>query len=1414
MFNVYKKHETIFIILLFFLVLFNQVFSLTFEKETELTYNPSHTHDKFVSILTENGYYLFLGEGENDGNNDKVIIGMVSLLNFTITQIYSIKIGGSGSGFENFPAMIISLNNSYVWVGSSFQKYENGGGFHLEKISKNGTLLCKYKEDTEWADEFTFVTHSPLGIIATGRIHSKDAGIIYVFDKNCNVKKKIFHDTLEHWWWPVINSLMVVNNSFIFSQSYGEPPGDPNHYALALYKTDLDGNNIWERYFPNTQAPNAFHSAYILQPFQNFFTVGISHYPSGNITLIAFRENGTVVYEKTHPYKGVLRHGDLGWREGTVIYAGDNGFTAYLFNTTNGELLAAYNSSLPRKAYALDVKRDFIPGCYVLVGAEQISENDWQMRLERICESENLKPVADFTYKVQGLKVSFYSTSFDPDGNITRHFWNFGDGSYSFAKNPEHVFSGEGNYTVSLTVEDNKGLQSTIRKTVSVKSVFQEINFERALLQNEMLKVKIKLRNFEKVNITFAKFSASKEGEIIFHSFPTNLTPGIYLLEISSENEEVIFPIRIFNESEYSAYLKLKNLKHLAELKTYHISQELGEKTIAVAASYAIYFAKGKISEFLDKLYQKLVSKVKEEIIKFAQELKKISKNLGNYVESHSQEFAENIVSNIFEKAQELGEELGRDAIAHAFYSTVFKPEIESFEESEKILKMNEKELKERVGKAKSYLQNLEKIPVYNFSLLFFEAAPSVEYFLSKTEKSLEVPEIAPPWDLFDLVIADAQSILTLPVALELFNETQRGKFQIKALPVAAIIAGIKAYIQISATITKISPAILLFGSYTASYIASRDIIPEIFGYAGFETKSFGNEFLEIKLSSEKVEKGDVLNVTLKGRSYNEKNVYLSISQGNETIFFEIELVNGDFLKNFSFKPNASGSYLVKACLFSGAKKTFCSVESFYVGNETPVAGIFLNASGVFAKNLYSKKAKIFVKCPEKSFSFEMNGGEEKRINCSGEIELFVSSILWDKEIVEKPKSYENFCKFKSFVKNASINITCKLSGNCKSFLIFPSGKEKEISGFEELSKKGAYFVEIRCEKTTLPQGCFVYKEKSLLFAEKRNGFIAVKNEYGRAVKNAKIVSNGIERFTNESGIAFVGNSSIVKIYSPCYETSFINLISEKRVILPQNIEILESYGISWINVSERNTSRENVLKVYEIRLGNLTPNAYVILKFNNLPKSAWFASEDFSFLGNCCLLNVSRNISVFVLQVQEIGLKVELEKCSFPFAYLKIENFADSRKVKICEVVKNFEYCKDVFIEKGKATKEKFIVLDKNARIVVNGKSLISLENCSFGAKFFSKASSGKLKFEMVSLRMKISSVLFGNGLKIRITTPEYEYSFLAKEGKVKEIFTSPRCYYEKFFTNNNASEIEKGDCKNLNTAREIAEEFLKIFT
>lgn len=87
----------------------------------------------------------------------------------------------------------------------------------------------------------------------------------------------------------------------------------------------------------------------------------------------------------------------------------------------------------------------------------------------------NLAPTAGFTYSpaqpATGQKVTFTSTSTDPDGSIVRTRWDLNnDGDFSDATGAviQKAFSKPGTYTVSVMVEDGRGGAATAFRDIDV----------------------------------------------------------------------------------------------------------------------------------------------------------------------------------------------------------------------------------------------------------------------------------------------------------------------------------------------------------------------------------------------------------------------------------------------------------------------------------------------------------------------------------------------------------------------------------------------------------------------------------------------------------------------------------------------------------------------------------------------------------------------------------------------------------------------------------------------------------------------------------------------------------------------------------------------------------------------------------
>ncbi|QCB94432.1 PKD domain-containing protein [Cellulomonas shaoxiangyii] len=101
---------------------------------------------------------------------------------------------------------------------------------------------------------------------------------------------------------------------------------------------------------------------------------------------------------------------------------------------------------------------------------------------QAVTVTANVAPVAAFTPTVTQLQVAVdASASSDPDGSVVGHTWDFGDGTQGSGATARHTYAASGTYTVTLTVRDNRGAETTVSRDVvaTAPSVWARDTFSR-----------------------------------------------------------------------------------------------------------------------------------------------------------------------------------------------------------------------------------------------------------------------------------------------------------------------------------------------------------------------------------------------------------------------------------------------------------------------------------------------------------------------------------------------------------------------------------------------------------------------------------------------------------------------------------------------------------------------------------------------------------------------------------------------------------------------------------------------------------------------------------------------------------------------------------------------------------------------
>jgi hypothetical protein len=139
-------------------------------------------------------------------------------------------------------------------------------------------------------------------------------------------------------------------------------------------------------------------------------------------------------------------------------------------------------------------------------------------------------PAAAFTASPRAGKASFTVNFTDTStGIITDWFWNFGDGSTSYAQNPVHIYSNPGTYTVVLTVAGTGGSDAETKAGyIRAAHIGADINNDGNLnLADAILALQV-LSKREPLQLDYEGASINGDGKV-------GLEDAIYVLQWVSE---------------------------------------------------------------------------------------------------------------------------------------------------------------------------------------------------------------------------------------------------------------------------------------------------------------------------------------------------------------------------------------------------------------------------------------------------------------------------------------------------------------------------------------------------------------------------------------------------------------------------------------------------------------------------------------------------------------------------------------------------------------------------------------------------------------------------------------------------------------------------------------------------------------
>lgn len=202
-------------------------------------------------------------------------------------------------------------------------------------------------------------------------------------------------------------------------------------------------------------------------------------------TGLSYNAKAIIVHDtSSFPNKGIIRIGPQAGEKGAaeLVYYGKK--TASTFSELSRGFAGSRQNQWNANSWVTNAVtaephnavKDAIINIENKIGTlENPADSTLHKRL-RSLEARFLAPKASFRAfpqsGVPGISVRFQNFS---EGDIIRYLWDFGDGTQSGNKNPQHTYQSEGLYTVKLSVITNNGAQGIYTKSNYIKISEDEV---------------------------------------------------------------------------------------------------------------------------------------------------------------------------------------------------------------------------------------------------------------------------------------------------------------------------------------------------------------------------------------------------------------------------------------------------------------------------------------------------------------------------------------------------------------------------------------------------------------------------------------------------------------------------------------------------------------------------------------------------------------------------------------------------------------------------------------------------------------------------------------------------------------------------------------------------------------------------
>ncbi|GAA0737268.1 collagenase [Clostridium oceanicum] len=146
-------------------------------------------------------------------------------------------------------------------------------------------------------------------------------------------------------------------------------------------------------------------------------------------------------------------------------------------------------------------------------------------------------------------EIKFSSEGSKDDGKIASYSWDFGDGTTSSEENPIHVYKKAGNYTVKLTITDDKGLKAEKFSTIAITKTLKGTKKSEKENNNDFTKA-----NPVYLNDLMNGSISSNDSKDTF-SFNVTKPSDITITVEKTNKDDSKFNWLLFNDKDLSKYI-------------------------------------------------------------------------------------------------------------------------------------------------------------------------------------------------------------------------------------------------------------------------------------------------------------------------------------------------------------------------------------------------------------------------------------------------------------------------------------------------------------------------------------------------------------------------------------------------------------------------------------------------------------------------------------------------------------------------------------------------------------------------------------------------------------------------------------------------------------------------------------------